>query len=46
MELQDKLISEIKSVIVFTPSVTILPPNGIIQEGLKAKRVIDKRKKD
>jgi len=46
MELQDKLVSEIKSVIVFTPSVTILPPNGIIQEGLKAKRVIDKRKKD
>jgi len=46
MNLEENLKSEIKSVIVFTPEVTILPPNSIPQEGLKAKRVIDKRKKD
>ena len=46
MDLEESLKSEIKSVIVFTPDVTILPPNTIPQEGLKAKRVIDKRKKD
>jgi phenylacetate-CoA ligase len=44
--LETKLKVEIKSVIVFTPSVNVLPPNGIIQEGLKAKRVVDNRKKD
>lgn len=45
-DLQNVLIKEIKSVIVFTPGVTVLPPNGIPQEGIKAKRVIDNRKKD
>ena len=45
MDLEERLKNEIKSVIVFTPKVTVLPPNGIIQEGLKAKRVIDQRKK-
>ena len=40
------LKNEIKSVIVFTPRVTVLPPNSIQQEGLKAKRVMDKRKKE
>ncbi len=45
MNLENSLTSEIKSVIVFTPRVTVLPPNSIPQEGLKAKRVIDKRKK-
>ena len=46
MELEKQLINEIKSVIVFTPRVTVLPPNSIQQEGLKAKRVMDKRKKE
>ena len=44
--LENVLKNEIKSVIVFTPRVTVLPPNGIPQEGIKAKRVIDNRKKD
>jgi phenylacetate-CoA ligase len=46
MELEDKLRNDIKSIIVFNPKISILQPNSIIQEGLKAKRVIDKRKKD
>ena len=46
MELEETLKREIKSVIVFTPRVTVLPPNSITQEGLKAKRVIDNRKKE
>jgi phenylacetate-CoA ligase len=41
-----KLVNDIKQVIVFTPSVSVLPPNGIEQKGLKAKRVIDKRIKE
>ncbi|MBS3748108.1 MAG: phenylacetate--CoA ligase [Candidatus Thermoplasmatota archaeon] len=45
-ELEQNLQSAIKSVIVFTPQVEVLPPNTIIQQGLKAKRVIDNRKKD
>ena len=45
-ELEKQLKNEIKSVIVFTPRVTVLPPNSIQQEGLKAKRVMDKRKKE
>jgi phenylacetate-CoA ligase len=45
MDLEDKLENEIKSVIVFTPRVIIVPPNSIPQEGVKAKRVIDERKK-
>jgi len=45
-DLEQKLKGEIKSVIVFTPSISVLPPNGIPQEGLKAKRVVDQRKKD
>jgi phenylacetate-CoA ligase len=45
-KLEDNLQSAIKSVIVFTPQVEVLPPNTIIQQGLKAKRVIDNRKKD
>jgi len=44
--LEKKLMAQIKSVIVFTPSVSVLPPNGIVQEGLKAKRVVDERKKE
>jgi phenylacetate-CoA ligase len=43
MELERKLENEIKSVIVFTPKVTVLPPDSITHEGLKAKRVVDKR---
>ncbi len=46
MDLEESLKNDIKSVIVFTPRVTVLPPNGIPQEGLKAKRVVDNRKKD
>jgi phenylacetate-CoA ligase len=38
--------SDIQSVIVFTPRVEILPPNSILETGLKAKRVIDNRRKD
>jgi phenylacetate-CoA ligase len=45
-KLEQKLQREIKDVIVFTPRVEVLPPNTIIQQGLKAKRVIDNRKKD
>jgi len=46
MDLEDKLKNEIRSVIVFTPKIAVLPPNSIIQQGLKAKRVFDERKKD
>ncbi len=42
-ELEDTLVKEIKSVITLTPRVNVLPPNSIPMEGLKAKRVIDKR---
>lgn len=45
MALEDTLKKEITSMIVFTPQVAVLPPNGITQEGLKAKRVIDERKR-
>lgn len=41
-----KLKSDIQSVIVFTPRVEVLPPNTILETGLKAKRVIDNRQKD
>ena len=44
MELEERLKNEIRSVIVFTPKITVLPPNSIIQQGLKAKRVVDERK--
>ena len=46
MALEKKLKEQIKNVIVFTPKVSVLPPNGIVQEGLKAKRVVDERKKE
>jgi len=46
MDLEDKLRNDIKSIIVFNPKISILQPNSIIQDSLKAKRVIDKRKKD
>jgi phenylacetate-CoA ligase len=45
MDLEEELKSEIKSVIVFTPQVIVVPPNSIQQERLKAKRVVDERKK-
>lgn len=45
-DLGKTLQAGIKSVIVFTPGVTVLPPNGIPQAGLKAKRVVDERKKE
>jgi len=44
-ELEKKLQSDIKSVLVFNPRVSVLPPNSIPDTGIKAKRVIDKRKK-
>jgi len=43
MDLEESLKNNIKSVIVFTPKIVILPPNSIPQSGLKAKRVIDER---
>ena len=46
MNLEKLLKNEIKSVIVFTPRVEVLSPNTIPESGLKAKRVIDERKKD
>ena len=46
MNLEKKLINDIKSVIVFTPRVEVLPPNTIPETGLKAKRVIDERTKE
>jgi phenylacetate-CoA ligase len=45
MDLEEQIKKEIKSIIVFTPKVVVVPPNSIPQEGLKAKRVIDNRKK-
>ena len=45
MDLEETLKNDIKSVIVFTPRVTVLHPNSIQQAGLKAKRVVDERKK-
>ena len=44
-QLAQKLKSGIQTVIVFTPRVDVLPPNMIQETGLKAKRVIDNRKK-
>jgi len=46
MDLEEKLRKDIKSIIVFNPKILILQPKSIIQEGLKAKRVIDNRKKE
>jgi len=46
MSLEKKLKNDIQSVIVFTPKVAVLPPNTIPDTGLKAKRVVDERKKD
>ena len=45
MDLEEKLKNEIRSVIVFNPKIAVVPPNTIIQQGLKAKRVVDERKK-
>jgi phenylacetate-CoA ligase len=46
MDLEENLRNDIKSVLVFNPRISILQPKSIIQEGLKAKRVIDNRKKE
>jgi len=46
INMEKMLENEIKTVIVFTPTVKVLPPNGIPETGLKAKRVVDNRKKD
>ncbi|MCX6665914.1 MAG: phenylacetate--CoA ligase [Euryarchaeota archaeon] len=43
--LAQKLKNDIQSVLVFTPKIEVLPPNSIPETGLKAKRVIDERKK-
>ena len=45
IDLEKELQNEIKSVVVFTPYISVLPPNTIPQEGLKAKRVVDNRRK-
>jgi phenylacetate-CoA ligase len=42
-ELTQQLQKEIRSVIVFTPRIEVLPPHSIQNPGLKAKRVIDER---
>ena len=42
--LTQKLKNDIQSVIVLTPKVNVLPPKTIPDTGLKAKRVVDKRK--
>ena len=46
MDLEENLRNDIKSVLVFNPKISILRPNSIVQDGLKAKRVIDNRKKE
>jgi len=46
MNMEKMLENEIKTVIVFTPNVKVLPPNSIPETGLKAKRVVDSRKND
>jgi len=46
MDLEERLKSEIKSVLVFTPRIEVLPPNTIPDTGLKAQRVIDNREKE
>jgi len=45
-DLEESLKNDIESVIIFKPRISVLSPNGIPQEGLKAKRVVDNRKKD
>jgi len=44
-ELQRMIREEIRSVISLTPRIQIKPPGSIPQQGIKAKRVIDQRKK-
>lgn len=44
--LEQKLKNGIKTVIVFTPRITVFPPNTLPKNGLKAKRIIDNRKKE
>ena len=44
-QLEKELCDDIKNTIVFTPIVKVMPPGSILHEGLKAKRVIDKRKR-
>lgn len=46
IDLEKQLKNAIKSVLVFTPQVDVLPPNTIPETGLKAKRVIDDRVKE
>jgi len=46
MDLEENLRKDIKSVLVFNPKILILQPKSIVQEGLKAKRVIDNRKRE
>ena len=41
-----RLRGDIQSVIVFIPRIDVLPPNTILETGLKAKRVVDTRRKD
>jgi phenylacetate-CoA ligase len=43
--LAERIKNDIRSVVVFTPKVEVLPPNTIQETGLKAKRVIDNRKR-
>ena len=43
--LEKELITQIKAVLTLTPRVKVVGPGEIPKEGIKAKRVIDKRKK-
>jgi phenylacetate-CoA ligase len=45
IQLERKLCEDIKNTIIFTPIVKVFPPGSIKHEGLKAKRVIDRRRK-
>jgi len=42
-DLEERLKTDIKTVITLTPEVEVLPPKSIPREGLKAKRVVDMR---
>ena len=46
MDLEEQLKTEIRSVLVFTPRIEVLPPNTIPDTGLKAQRVVDNREKE
>ena len=44
--LRKDIVKSVQVIASFTPTVEILPPDSLPRGGIKAKRVIDKRKKD